>query len=382
MNVHHEVVRRRDDALSRSAHDERTAAILGIALGVAFLICALTGLLSHLIQHPPDWFQWSARPAGLYRVTQGLHVATGTAAIPLLLAKLWSVWPRLFQAIGRDPVEIVHRVSLVPLVGGALFMLFSGYLNIARWYPWAFFFPRAHYWMAWVTIGALMVHVGARAHIARRALVAQSAAPTPVDSSPRVTRRTLLAWSFGTSAGLTLVTAGQTLPLLRRTVLLAPRRPDIGVQGLPVNQTAGEAGVIDAARDAGWRMVVEVDGVDRVTLDLATLRAMPQRTAELPIACVEGWSRSATWSGVPLRDVLALADVAGDRTVEVRSLEAHGLYGRSTVEPSVWRDADTLLALDLNGEPLHLDHGFPLRLIAPNRPGVMQTKWLTRVVAA
>jgi hypothetical protein len=127
-------------------------------------------LLSHLIQHPPSWFTWSARPAGLYRVTQGLHVATGTAAIPLLLAKLWSVWPRVFHAIGRDPVEIVHRVSLVPLVGGALFMLFSGYLNITRWYPWAFFFPRAHYWMAWVTMGALVVHVGARAHIARRAL--------------------------------------------------------------------------------------------------------------------------------------------------------------------------------------------------------------------
>jgi hypothetical protein len=49
----------------------------------------------------------------------------------------------------------------------------------------------------------------------------------------------VLAWSFGTSLGLTLITAGQTLPLLRRTVLLAPRRPDLGIQGLPVNQTAG-----------------------------------------------------------------------------------------------------------------------------------------------
>jgi DMSO/TMAO reductase YedYZ molybdopterin-dependent catalytic subunit len=35
-----------------------------------------------------------------------------------------------------------------------------------------------------------------------------------------------------------------------------------------------------------------------------------------------------------------------------------------------------LVALRLNGAVLHLDHGYPCRLIAPNRPGVLQTKWL------
>ena len=38
---------------------------------VAFGVCFLTGLLSHLIQHPPGWFWWPSRPVGLYRVTQG-----------------------------------------------------------------------------------------------------------------------------------------------------------------------------------------------------------------------------------------------------------------------------------------------------------------------
>jgi DMSO/TMAO reductase YedYZ molybdopterin-dependent catalytic subunit len=45
-------------------------------------------------------------------------------------------------------------------------------------------------------------------------------------------------------------------------------------------------------------------------------------------------------------------------------------------------DRDTLLALELDGEPLALDHGFPLRLIAPNRPGVQQTKWINKVVVS
>ncbi len=45
----------------------------------------------------------------------------------------------------------------------------------------------------------------------------------------------------------------------------------------------------------------------------------------------------------------------------------------------VRRSSLVLLALRLNGENLHIDHGYPVRLIAPNRPGVMQTKWLRQV---
>ena len=72
-------------------HETRIAAVIGIALGVSFSVCFVTGLISHLIQHPPSWFEWPPRPAGLYRITQGLHVTTGFMAIPLLLAKLWVV---------------------------------------------------------------------------------------------------------------------------------------------------------------------------------------------------------------------------------------------------------------------------------------------------
>jgi DMSO/TMAO reductase YedYZ molybdopterin-dependent catalytic subunit len=39
-----------------------------------------------------------------------------------------------------------------------------------------------------------------------------------------------------------------------------------------------------------------------------------------------------------------------------------------------------LLAVELDGQPLHIDHGFPVRLIGPNRPGVLQTKWVSRLV--
>ena len=124
-------------------HDPTTAARLGIALGVSFAVCFLTGLLSHLIQHPPGWFGWPTRPAGLYRITQATHVLTGVVSIPLLLAKLWVVAPKFWEwPPVRSVAHALERLALLPLVAGSLFMLFSGVANLARWYPWSSSSPR------------------------------------------------------------------------------------------------------------------------------------------------------------------------------------------------------------------------------------------------
>ena len=80
-----------------------------------------------------------------------------------------------------------------------------------------------------------------------------------------------------------------------------------------------------------------------------------------------------------VRDLLAMAGAEDDRTVLVESLEPQGAYRTSTLNPGQAADRDTLLATHLADEPLALDHGYPCRLIAPNRPGVLQTKWVTRV---
>lgn len=81
----------REETWRSPLRSERTAALLGMSVGIAFAICFVTGLISHFIQQSPSWFLWPSWPVNLYRVTQGLHVITGFAAIPLLLAKLWTV---------------------------------------------------------------------------------------------------------------------------------------------------------------------------------------------------------------------------------------------------------------------------------------------------
>jgi hypothetical protein len=356
----------------------RLTSHLGLALAVAFGTCFATGLLSHLIQHPPGWFGWPSRPVGLYRVTQGLHVATGLAAVPLLGAKLWSVYPRLFawpplRGIGHA----AERAGVTVLVAAALFQLSSGVLNISRWYaPMPFFFTAGHYWVAWLVAGALIVHVGVELPIVRQALAHRR----PDRSAPgAITRRGLLTAVAGGAGLITVSTVGQTVAPLSRLSLLAPRRPGTGPQRLPVNKSAAAAGVRAAATDPGYRLTV-VGPRTTSALDLPALRAMPQHTVTLPITCVEGWSADATWTGVRLRDLVTLAGADPDHaTVTVESLQTTGRYQTSTVAPTHVRDPLTLVALRLNEQTLHLDHGYPARLIAPNRPGVLQTKWLGRL---
>jgi DMSO/TMAO reductase YedYZ molybdopterin-dependent catalytic subunit len=147
---------------------------------------------------------------------------------------------------------------------------------------------------------------------------------------------------------------------------------------VPVNKSARAARVEDSALSPDWRLELVRSGAVLASLSYDDLRAMPQHTVDLPIACVEGWSAQGTWSGVRVRDLVRLVATAQSDVV-VTSLQPSGPY-RHTVLPRNFADDErTLVALDLSGEPLSLDHGFPCRLIAPDRPGVLQTKWLSRL---
>src|SRR5262249_56193867 len=78
----------------------------------------------------PD-FTWPSRPSWLYRLTQGLHVGLGLLIIPVVLAKLWSVIPRLFVwPPARSVAQLLERLSLLMLVRGAAFEIVSGGPNI------------------------------------------------------------------------------------------------------------------------------------------------------------------------------------------------------------------------------------------------------------
>lgn len=374
-----------DDFTSR-LRSPAVAARIGVWLGICFGLAFVTGLVSHFAQVPDPWLPFPSRPTWGYRVTQGVHVISGTAAIPLLLVKLWTVFPKLLARPPRDlrglALHGAERVSIAVLVAAAIFQLASGLADAAQWYPWDFRFVQTHYAIGWVAAGALLVHIAVKLPVVRAALASEVDDGT-LDRTSTATmdgalsRRGLLRSTWVAAGVAVLATAGSTVPLLRHVSVFGVRSGDAPA-GVPINRSAKAADVIVAALSPDYRLTVACDGHE-VALSRADLEAMPQATADLPIACVEGWSAGATWSGVRVRELLDLVDAPAGSDVRVQSLQPRGGYRVTTLQGNFSDDPLTLLALQLHGETLAIDHGYPCRLIAPDRPGVLQTKWVSRL---
>lgn len=355
----------------------------GMLLGLCFGVCFVTGVWSHVVQHPPFGFVPPSRPWWGYAVSQGVHVTTGMAAIPLLVVKLWSVAPRFWQRplfpsslrpTRQDLRHAAERGSVLVLVASGIFELVTGVFNVAQAYVFPFFFPALHFAVAWLAIGSVVLHVAVQWPAIRDGWRSREVARLQDPGRGGLTRRGVLGLGLTGSVVAVVTTVGDKIPALTRISVFSQRTRQ-GPQGLPVNGLAVWAGIDPDGRAERWRL--QLVGPDRtVELDLVAVRALPQVTVRLPIACVEGWSVAADWTGVRLADLAAL--VGGGSRAVVSSPDP-GLYGRSEVGPDAFANPDTLIALQLNGEPLALDHGHPARLIAPNRPGALQTKWLDRI---
>ncbi len=369
---------------------------VGRLVGIAFGACFVTGMLSHYQYEPWRWLPEPASPVWLYRVSQGIHVVTGIATIPLLLVKLWSVYPNLFR---WPPVRSVRhaaeRLSVFVLVGAALVQLATGLLNVLNWYLWPWDFVAVHRFLAYVVIGSILLHVAVKLPDIRYGLAARladadvltevpwdenalshsNAGDVPPPPAPALSRRGVLLAAGAGIGAVVLTTVGQTVTPLEPLGLLAVRQRSRGPQGLPVNKTAAQAGVVGLAASADWQL--QVAGTHGFTISLDELAELAQTEADLPIACVEGWSAGAHWRGIPLLALVRRAGGDAASQVQVFSVEQSGPFNHSVVRgPQV---SSALLATHLNGERLDIDHGYPLRLIAPNRAGVLNTKWLNRI---
>ncbi|MFF8232334.1 molybdopterin-dependent oxidoreductase [Streptomyces caelestis] len=392
--------------------------VLGVVLLGGITVLFVTGLLSYAAYNPdlspvndktPDkgllgfyLFAWPTDPHWLYRLNQGLHVTLGITLIPVLLAKLWSVVPKLFSLPpARSLTHALERVSLLLLVGGVLFEFVTGVLNVQLDYVFPGSFYPLHFYGAWVFFAAFVAHVVLRAPAAVRNVRRMRAGTGPQEEAggepdfplvsprpaePTVSRRGALRLVGGGSLLLFGTTVGQNFDgPLRRTALLAPHGgadPGSGPGGFQINRTAASRGI--SARETSeevWRLVIRGPS-GTLRLSRAELLELPLHSSALPIACVEGWSTGDQWwRGVRLRDLAFLVgyDAGEAPDVLVESLQRRGAFREAALRSNQVRDPRSLLALDVNGEPLAPDHGYPARIIVPAAPGVLNTKWVARM---
>ena len=135
---------------------------------------------------------------------------------------------------------------------------------------------------------------------------------------------------------------------------------------------------------ANWRLAVTGMVARPLSLSLAQLRAMPGRTQITRHDCVEGWSSIGQWSGVPLAPLLMAAGLSQRARFIVFHCADDWGGGAVYYESIDLLDAfhpQTILAYDLNGSPLEVAHGAPLRLRVERQLGYKQAKYVMSVEA-
>ena len=365
---------------------------LGRALGTAFSLCFLTGLLSYTQYLTWAWLPKPVVPVWGYRLTQGIHVTTGIASIPLVLIKLWSVYPNSFRWPPVPSVtRLLERLSAALLISATLVQLVTGFLNLLDWRPFGWDFVVVHYALAYVVVGAVLLHVaiklpdiryGSSTRLADGDVLTEvpwhenpashsNAGPLPPPVPTGISRRGVLIAAAAGIGVVVITSVGQTVAPLERLGLLAVRQPGRGPQGVPVGRTAEEAGVTAAATDPAWRL--EVTGPRAYALGQDDLEPLATRQVRLPVAAGQGWGVTAEWRGIPLLDLVQRAGGTSASRVVVRSL---GKGGITKAELTGSQLEQAILATHLNGSRLDVDHGYPLRLVGPNRAELFDTKWI------
>ncbi|RPJ51227.1 MAG: hypothetical protein EHM21_03220, partial [Chloroflexi bacterium] len=130
-----------------------------------------------------------------------------------------------------------------------------------------------------------------------------------------------------------------------------------------------------------WRLAVGGLVDNPLELTLEEIRSRPAHSQAITLECISNrlagdLISTSMWTGVRLKDILEEAGLRqGAQEVYIES--ADGFY--ESVPMSDAMDESTLLVYEMNGEALPEPHGFPLRIYIPNRFGMKQPKWITRM---
>ena len=158
--------------------------------------------------------------------------------------------------------------------------------------------------------------------------------------------------------------------------------------------------------ESSWRLKLDGAGSQEMTLSLDELKQLPKHTLTVTLECAgnnrgdlnppapgnqfsNGAVSNATWSGTSLSSVLSKMDLSKD-VVEILFEGADIGSPSADKDPEPYlrslplelaRHPDTLLAYEMNGETLPLEHGYPIRLIIPGWYGMAHVKWVNKITA-
>jgi sulfoxide reductase catalytic subunit YedY len=298
------------------------------------------------------------------------QILTGAAQSPAIEARFpWYV--RLWG--GRQCARSLHFLGLASFLG-----FIAIHLSMVFFWGWgrlnaSMIFGSVHntYWAtacSFVIIGGIVaVHVAATVWSLRRPRAVQRIVGGIVNAVQMVVLRPL--------------NSRQNYPATR---LSKQHR----VNGKP--PCSPEYKVMAVHNFVDWRLRVGGLVEQPVTLDLAALRSLADRQSQRVLHnCVQGWSSVGEWSGLPLA---ALADLVRPLpqakyicflTMQDNDRDEPASHGGGqfyeTMDLELAYKPQTLLAYEMNGKPLPIQHGAPLRLRVETQVGFKMAKWITQI---
>lgn len=308
---------------------------------------------------------------GVVFVVGPLTIATGAAMSPALNGR----FPRYLKLFGgKQGARTIHFLCLA---GFALFTLVHTAAVVAHGLPNG---------LALVVLGSEERSHRAALAVAGAALLAlflANVALTVVTARrPRPVRRILGAMLDP------LQRAGARLLVSRQAYGAGDLSPSLRVNGRPPTgeeyRRLAERGFVD------WRLRVHGLVERDLELGLDELRELARRSQITKHNCIQGWTGVAEWTGVPLGVVLDRCGVSPDaRYVAVHAYDdkaetavgAEPRVGRyyEAIPLYLARQPQTILAYELNGTPLPIRHGAPLRLRVENQLGFKMVKWIESI---
>ncbi|WP_309710819.1 molybdopterin-dependent oxidoreductase [Pseudolysinimonas sp.] len=231
----------------------------------------------------------------------------------------------------------------------------------------------------------------------------------PVEPPPvgDLSRRRFLSWAGGAGvigalaavSGFALQSGARVVTAVRETFTLptpdvaaapVPAGAELGVNGLtPVITPNADFYRIDTALQvpnldpATWRLRIHGLVENEIELTWDELIALPLEESHTTLMCVSNpvggeLVGTALWLGYPIRELLARAKPTSDADM-VLSRSSDGFSASSPLE-ALTDDRNAILAIGMNGEPLPLEHGFPVRMVVPGLYGyVSATKWVVEL---
>jgi DMSO/TMAO reductase YedYZ molybdopterin-dependent catalytic subunit len=178
--------------------------------------------------------------------------------------------------------------------------------------------------------------------------------------------------------GETLTYASQRLLTLHS---LAREFPRSQISRTPFANPTGPQGEafkrLQAGGFADWRLAVDGMVSHPASFSLAELKSYPSRSQITHLACEEGWSFIAEWTGVPLSHVLNLVGTAPQARYVVYSSIQKGWW--DSIDMADALHPQTLITHGMNGDDLPVGNGGPLRLRVPRQLGYKSVKFITRL---